>query len=692
MIVEKELIDRRAAPRSWGRRWLPAAAIAALVAIVYVPSVTNPLRLWDHHVILLLAKAPQFADGLFWHLFHYRVGFQEDVIYFRVLSMPTVYGLAWLFQDHAVLYHVTHLLAHFLVTVVLYRLARELSGQTSVALLLALLFAVYSGHGDTVNIPHYTFMFIAMALAGLGMLWFIRHVETGDERNLVVAAASLGLATLVYDAFLLVAIALPLLAVGIPWRAGTLTRGRLATAGGVLLGTVGLLVLVVLSLRFSPVAASLRTGAVRGSLGATLSELLVDHRVVAALGYGAWGLLSDLLLFVSGHFPSVWHRGNMPYWEIDSIRQLGWTVLAALALSIAAAAVFRFVKRPWNLVAVALVAAGAVIDAKTLPLAAVLGILCFGGVGGAFDKRLLVVAVAGALASVNIALGRADGYNVMALRHHYITGFFVVGVLAGLVGSRWQYRPAWQRHGLLVALGVCVVANGWVTVRMLEDVKKNNEMVFSFDRGLTAMVERHGPGSLFATFSTSFVRGHDWHTSPAQDVVFDVLHYHQNPLTRYVNRAPFVIRKDGIVMANPFRGRSGDEDFAFEFRLIKLPAGRFELFGSSPNEPRIVLEAPRLSFLARRRLDGTRVARDFTLPSDLRFPVLLRLSRSGRSLQLAVNGATVGPTPLSESDAYHGWQSDNAGLLGRDFERILASYALYDTYIRIGDRGVDDVS
>src|SRR2546426_11464586 len=43
-------------------RWMDVlhiGAIATVASLIYVPSMTNPLRVWDHHIILLFAKAPQ---------------------------------------------------------------------------------------------------------------------------------------------------------------------------------------------------------------------------------------------------------------------------------------------------------------------------------------------------------------------------------------------------------------------------------------------------------------------------------------------------------------------------------------------------------------------------------------------------------------------------------------------------------
>ena len=75
----------------------------------------------------------------------------------------------------------------------------------------------------------------------------------------------------------------------------------------------------------------------------------------------------------------------------------------------------------------------------------------------------------------------------------------------------------------------------------------------------------------------------------------------------------------------------------------------------------------------------------------MRLPVQVALSRTGRSLQLSANGVMIGRTDIRDADAYLAWESDDVGLLGPDFERIVSAYTLYDTYIRIG-RGISDES
>ena len=669
---------------SWRAGVLPLAAIAAAIGLMYAPSITNPLWLWDHHVILLLANAPQFAHGLFWHLVHYRIGFQEDLVYFRVLSMPIVFGLAKLFQDHRALYHAAHLLAHFGASVAFYRVALALGAGRTVSLLMALTFAVYAGAGNTANIPFYTTIFLAVLIAGGGVLAALRYLSDGRGRSLVVGAFCMVLATLIYDAFLLLAVALPVLAVALRWRDGKATGRELRAAAALLAAVLLVFCLVIASLQFSPIVQA-KQGGVGRSLDMTVVELIRGGRIASAAWFGLWAVLVDLVLFFPGHLLDIFHRGNMPYWDMGTLAVAWLGALAGLALTLAGAAGALGLPRWWRAAGFALVAAGASLDPYCLPLAVIIVLVAWSGSPRpALAPGLLLTVTAGLLTSFNIALGRADGYNVVAFRHHYVSGFFVLLVVASLVGAGWRERPAWQRRVLALSLTACLGLNAWATADILRGVKRDNKMVWSFDDALTTVMERAGPRSLFVAFPTSFVRGLDWRDQPAQDVVFDLLHYHNDPMTRYVNRAPLFVRADRVVRPNPTYRQDGGEDFLFRFLLLDLPPGRFELFGSSPSEPRVVLDSRQLLLVGRRASDRSPVHWTYALPSEVRLPVRVALSRSGRSLQLSANGVIIGRTEIRDADAYLAWESDDVGLLGPDFERIVSSYILYDTYIRIG--------
>lgn len=661
-----------------------ALAIGTAIGLVYLPSVTNPLRIWFHHVIMLVAKAPQFHHDLFWHLVHYREAYQKDVVYFRVLSMPIEYGLARLFQDHAVLYYVAHLLAHFGVSIVLYRLALELTGHRTVSVVIAILFAVYSGHGDTVNLPLYTFMFVAMMLAGMAMLLCLRHLRRGDRPSLVLGVSAIVLATLVYDAFFLLALGLPAITLLLRRRDGQAIRGSVRTAALLTAAIVVVFAAVVVSLHFSPTLQAEPGGGITRSLQATLLEVARGGRVGWAVWYAIWALLTDAQVFFTGHLPALWHRGNMPYWDIGSLTRMWWDIQVALTLMLGGVVCVRGLSGAWRLLSMVPVLAGAYIDPKSVPLAVCIAVLLWAGPPPRIGSEVLLILAAGLLTSFNIALGRADGYNVVAFRHHYITGFFALLAIAHVVGARWRERPAWQRGALLGALSVCVAVNAWASVRVLEGVKRDNEMVLSFDRALQAFAERHGPASLFVAFSTGDVAGLDWRGSPAQDVAFDVLHYHRNPMTRYVNRPPFLVERNGVVRPNPDYQRPEGEDFLFRFRLTRVPARPWELFGSAPMEPRIVVDARGVSLVGIRRSDRRKVVWTFEFPPRMSLPVMLALSRSGQTLRLGADGAPVASVPIAGGREYYGWRSDDAGLLGRDFERALLSFSIYETYMRIG--------
>lgn len=662
--------------------------VAAVTGLIYGPSTSNPLRLWDHHAILLLAKAPQFGADLFWRLFHFRIGFNEDMIYFRVLAMPLAWAIARLAGDHRALYYAIHLLLHLAVASVLYVLATEVSGDRTLALLTALLFTVYAGQGDVLNIPVYSFMLVSLALAGLGVLLFLRSLRGAGRWSLALGVASVAVGTLFYEASLLLAVALPLAALGVALARGPAARRDLPAALTLLAAVLLLLALVVVSVRLSPLSAG-SGGGIGHSLQATILRAARGGRVLWAVFYGGWAVLSDVLVFVTGHAPAVWHRGNMPYWDLGSLEHVWWWAAAALTLMLAGLAGARRLPGAWRAIGLAAVAVGISVDPRTALLAALLALAVWPGARGVVGPEVLCLGGAALLVSFTIALGPPAGYNLIAFRHHYVTGFFVLAAGAAVFGANRNARPAWQRMLGLVALGVCVMLNAGVVLRILDNVRKDNEMVFSFDRALHTMAERHGPRSLFVAFPTSFVRGADWRGFPAQDIAFDLLHYGHDPMTRYLNRAPFVVLRDGLVRPNPVYRRPETPDFLFRFLLANVPRGRYEVFGSSPREPRIVLRGGTVSLVARRRSDGRPVEWRFGAPPGTPLPVLVAVSRAGRRLQVALNGRVIGSARVGDGDEYEGWESDDIALLGRGFEELLAHFAIWDTYMRIGSGVVD---
>ena len=670
----------REAARTWRPDGIiPVVTLAAVIGIVYGAAITTPMRLWDHHAILLLAKAPQFGEHLLWHLVHYQSDAPNpNTIYFRVLAMPAVYAIGKVLGDHTALYYLLHFAAHLAVCLVLYAIARRLSGDRTLSLLTAVLFALFSAHGDTATLPFYTFMFAAVALAGAGLVAFLDGWSAGDARRLSAGIAAVALATLIYDASFLLALSL---AAALIFR-GIVRADRMAlrTGIGALVAELVLFGGVIGLFRFSAEAGR----GVGRALHETAFEVLRDNRLWSSVWFGLWAPLSDLLVFLGGHQPGVWHRGNIPYWD-PGLFVPSRPALGALALMVAALVAAARPGYQWRVPGALAFAIGVWLDPQTVPLALIVGGVLALGRWRAVDARVLFPAAAAVLVSLNIALGRPDGYNVLALRHHYLTSFFVLAALSGVAGALLVGRLPWQRLAVHGTLAVCIVVNAATTLQLLANVRIDNEGVFAFDRQLRATAERFGPGSLFVTFPPSAVQGRDWRGFPAHEVTFDVLHAGTNALTRHVVRAPFVMGLDGEVRPNPAHGRAPGDDFAVHFLLAKSPPPQpHELFGSAPREPRVVISREAVSLVGTRLADGRRTEWRFPFPSELRPPVTITLARRGDTIEATANGGLLGRAPVPPEHVYHGWTSDNLELLGRGYEPLMISLVVYHCYVRIG--------
>jgi hypothetical protein len=655
------------------------ALLGSAILLVYAPGADGLLRPWDHHAILLLTAVRRAGQPLFWRLLHYHIGF-EELVFFKILSMPTVYAVARLFRDHVAGYYALHFAAHLGVTAVLYFLVVELSGARRLAALTGLLFAVYAAHADTVVCPYYTYLYVAMLIAGVATLFFLRHLRDGDRRSLVLSVALLVVATLFYDAFFLLALALPVLAIGM---APARDRGSIRTEVGLLAGALAVFAIVVLSLWLAPTPPATTGGALGRGVRATAAALAPESRVPMAPLYAVWAVAADLVVFLTGHFPGLWHRGNLPYWNLDAVAALTRTNAFALGLLLAGGACVRRWGWRGRVAGAVLVVAGLLVDPLAALLATLVGLV---GRRALADRRVAFLATAAILTAFNIALGRGLGYNVAAFRHHYVSGFFVLAVVAALAGAGWAGRPAWRNHLLLGALGVCVLLNAQATLRLFAETARDNERVLAFNRSLGVIERAQGPRVLFAAFPTSEVEGSDWHGNPVQDVVFDLLHAGGNPQTRHLSRARFVVGRDGLVRPNPEQGREQNDDFAFRFRLRAFLPGRYELFGSAPREPRIVLEPGQLSLVAVRREEGRPITWQLEFPRAMKLPAVVALAREDGTLRLLVDGEPAAVAMLGDADAYHGWESDNLGLLGRDFERLTVLMVVAESYMRIGRR------
>lgn len=655
---------------------------AVLVALVYHAYLDIPLRLHDHHLVLLLVQEPDLVhEGFFWRLLHHRLGGGAEM-YFRFLSYLSIHGLAHLFGENALLHYLAHFAAHLGAGFVLYRLACALSRSPAVAALVWSLFTVFVGSSDTVGIPYYTHLFGATALAGLAGLHLLRYVAGGSGRSLAAAVALSTAATLLYDTFLLMTVALPFLAAAArrrSWHALFLP-GRVAVIAS---GTVLALIAGITATQ-ALVPEYLRPVEIDKSLAETLR--ITVRRAPFAAAVSAAKHVVDVFFFLPGRLAEMAPRGNMPYWSAPSM--LGPT-LAAMAATAIAALGMRLAgrgKASWSAAGWAAVAAGAWLDWRSLPLAGLAWCLRKEGLRRDGATLLLLLGIA-ILCAMNTAIGRASLYSLQAIRHHYVSGFLALAVLAALLRDT-------RRVGVAVAaMAFLVVSNGLASARFIRDYSAANDVVFGFDRALRRLGRAGEREAVFVPSSTSRIRSPDWQGQICQDWVFDILHASASPLTRHVTRARFLY-EDGRLTANPLQGAPDGADFRIDLRLsteesrLRFDAKEsFRCLGREPDEPR--LEITRAGFrLVVRRVEGASRAYDFTLPVETnRFfyeAKTVSLVREGKALFLTTGGAEVERHVIAEKDEFLPWRSDGTGLLGRDAEILLAKLALFDMYVRVG--------
>lgn len=279
------------------RRALPPAVLAAAILAVWHPVLGQPLRPWDHHAILLLADAPQFREGLAARLLHYALDdAAAGAVYFKALAMPLVYAAGAATRDPLV-HHLLALACHLAACLALFRLASELGGSRATAFLLAAIFSCFTGATETAGIPFYLYMTSATALAGGACLALLRG-RGGLAAHLFL------LATLLYDAFLPLAVLTPLL-----WK-------RWKAAAGV-------------ALALGAVYVSCRQGAAAGS-GSPVAQAF--REAVPASGWAAATLAADLA-FLGGAMPGIERSGSMLNWEYASlVRPSAWALLLPAAL------------------------------------------------------------------------------------------------------------------------------------------------------------------------------------------------------------------------------------------------------------------------------------------------------------------------------------------------------------------------
>lgn len=665
--------------------WAAAAALALLSASVFWRAVGFPLRPWDHHMVLLLARCPQFSEGLASRLMHFNLDPNAGAVFFKILSMPLVWAIAKLAGVDPAAHLAVHLAVHTAACWVLFRVAWKLCGSAAVAFAAAAVFAVFSGHAETVAMPYFVYMPVAVSLAGMAVLAWLRHLETGRRGPLAAACALLFLAVLFYDAFLLLAVAFPVFA----WVHG---RGRRASVLAACLAVwISAFGAIALSSPLDGGGGPGRPRAVAEVARRKLSEAGGAARDAAETA------LSDPIVFLGGALPAYHRNGSILHWEASSVMALWLRSCGALALMLGGAwlASLGPACRLWGL---APAAAGAWLSWRSVPLAA-LAVLALSSRQGRGPWRAGgALLLAGLLCAFNISLGRKGG--VSALRYHYVTAFFAMAAVAAcLKGAASGGRPPLRKAaaGLLLA---CAALHARTSIRMLSDVRRDNAGVFAFRDMLDDHARARGAGTLFVPFSTALVQGPDWRGWPAQDIVFDLLSGARDPLTRHLHRAPYLYHagRSGVV-PNARHGQAPSRDFLFRFFLFRQPpAGRLELFGTAPREPRIAVEDGDFVFEASGEPAGNRLS--WRVPLGIPAPLAVGFRRDGRTLRLvtvpyAVRGGeyvkTAGARTLShalgEGEEFAGWESDNLALLGKDFVRVLERLCLQQTYVRIGSTG-----
>lgn len=631
------------------RRAAPAALLAAIILLVYAPVWGEPPRIWDHHAVLLLVRAPQYREGLAGRLLNYRLGEDDRGAYLRVGSMPLVWAMSAAAGSRWAVHSAVHLACHWGVCLVLLGLVRDLSGSRALALLLAACFAVFSGHMDTPATPFWVFVSVAMLLGGSALRCLLRGRP-------VAAAALLAGATLFYDAFAPAAVLLPVLAQG-P------LRRRLDAA---------LAVLAVLATVYA-LGAGMRP---KGALKATAAQ--AARLALPALGRAAQAPLYDLLVFSGARLPAQHKNGNIIDWQVESLDRRFVPAVAACALM--AGGGWLAARAGWPALLLSL--AGLLLEPRAAPCAALL----WACARGRPSPGTWTAAAAAVLCALAVALGREPAFALVGMRFHYLTAFFALAALAGGLRAAMA-RPASLLRGLVLSASFAAAAlNAACAWAFVREVRSENRPIAEFRALLDDAAARHGARSLFMPHSLSRVSSPLWWGVPFRDVAFDVLAEGANPLTRHLHRAGRILcERAGTCRAepNPRYGMDGGADFLFRFNLVRpLPRRPCEAYGTAPLEPRIVLQRGRLAFEARRLSDGSAVRWEFPLEPGKALAEV-SLAREGRVLALSVEGRRT-EARIGEGDDFHPWTSDNLDLLGRDFHELAVSWCVYDTYIRIG--------
>lgn len=671
-------------------RWTFWALLAngLLAAGIYGAYSGTPLRLYDHHLVLLLTQNPDLQqDNFFWRLIHHRLG-GETQMYFRFLSYPLIYAQALLFGADAPLHYGVHLLAHLGAAFSLFRAAHALSRDALAALLGMALFTFFCGSSDLLGTPYYTHVFLAMIPFAEAIRRFLRHLETGRARDLAAATALSLVATAIYDTFLLFTLGLPFLASALRQRRATAVLSPGGRGWALAGGAVALLALATMTQSFVP--DYMRSAGIgRSALDTMFITLL---RAPFAAATSALKLVMDAFFFMTGHVPPAVTPGHMPYWDLAPL--LHGTARSILSFG-AAFAGWRLLVRSGT----APRAGGILLWAGALSLDAPATLMAlFAALLGARawappSSALLFLLAAGFLCAFNTAIGRSRFYSLAAIRHHYVTGFVLILAIAHLAGrSRIADGPRSGRRLVGGVLALLVLLNVHASSSVIARYKADIRDLLGVHRLLDETSSRSQ--RLFIPLSPSGLLPPRARPNPSEEWVFDILRGPANPLTRHVARADFLL-ENGKAAPNPLYGSPASGDFLIRFRLhteecpLRFDAkGAYACFGRRGEDPR--LEVTRTGFRLRvtRIVDDAEEVYDFPLPIETnRFfyetkPVTL--ARQGRSLALRAQDLLTAAYEVPPERDFVPWLSDNLDLLGKDAETLMAKRVVYDTYIRIG--------
>lgn len=664
-----------------------ALALSLLIAAVFSPYLEVPIRLYDHHLLLLLAEKPELAgEGLAWRLLHCHFGSETD-IHFRYLAYPAVWLAARAFGNDSAAHYGLQFAAHAAAALSLYGAVRAFTGLGWLAFLASLLFGVFCGSSDMVGVPYYFHLCLATALAGPALVFLRRAAASGRARDLAAATGLSLLASLFYDTFVFMTLSAPFAAAAL--AEGSWKRGLSRRAPWVLAGSVLALFLAGSAL-YARIPPHLRSTGVGGSLADTAGIILV--RLPIALATSAVRFLFDGTSFLAGRLPEMSHPGNLPYWEVGSLA--GTAALLSAAALLAALGARQLTRQgiAQRILGAALCAAGAALDWRGIPVG-LLAFLVRGGAPGLLrDPGFLLVAVVGYLCALNTSVGRSRFYSMAAIRHHYVTAFFLilaVSILAARAVSA-DPRPA-LRRGIAAVLGLLAALNADAALRVIAAFKETNAAPLAFSGTLADLAARDGPRALFVPHTLAMIRSPDWRGHAVGDWVFDILHSEANPLSRHSGRARW-LWEGNVPVPNPVFGVFS-RDFLAGFRLDteKFPLRfdakpRYDCFGRKPGEPRLALERDGIVLDVVGAGDGRPARYRFPLPGGTnRFfyeTKSVALRRSGDLLTLEADDGVLAERPLDAE--FLPWESDNLDLLGADFEALLAKHNLFDSYLRIG--------